>query len=66
MVSPLKKYTKPIVILMLGLALLCSFTVLDLRAGRCEDALVRCLYDVPYTNPWLCATGWAFCKKYIQ
>ena len=66
MLSLFKKSTKMIAIFMFGLLLLCSLAVLDLQAGRCEDAFVKCLHDAPYTNPWLCATGWAFCKKYIQ
>lgn len=66
MLSQLKKSLQVIAVFMFGLALLCSFGVSDLRAGRCEDAFIRCLHDVPITHPWWCATGWAFCKKYIE
>lgn len=44
--------------------------MMDLNAGACEKALFKCLED-PLVNMTLggsifCATGYLFCKKYVE
>jgi hypothetical protein len=51
------------------LLLLCAGAI-DLHAGECEKAFMRCIQD-PYWQAVTfgvvyCATGYAFCKKYIE
>ncbi len=47
-----------------------SLFAVNVNAGECENALTRCLND-PYwhmtlAGPVYCATGYLFCKKYIE
>jgi nicotinamide riboside transporter PnuC len=50
--------------------LLCSLFAVDVHAGECENAMMRCISD-PYwhatlAGPVYCATGYLFCKKYVE
>ena len=56
-------------LIFVGLAL--GMNVISLEAGGCEDAYLRCVYD-PYIllnglfGGMYCASGYLFCKKYIE
>lgn len=44
--------------------------MISLHAGDCEEAFIKCIYDpywqaVPFGVVY-CATGYAFCLKYIE
>jgi len=66
MVSQIKKNVRKIAIFSLVLGLLFSFVVVDLQAGRCENAFNRCMWEVGFVSPMYCGAGWVFCKKYIE
>ena len=66
MVTVLKKNVRKITTLLMVLGLLFSFAVIDLRAGRCEDAFKKCMWEVGFVTPLYCGAGWVFCKKYIE
>jgi hypothetical protein len=53
--------------LFLALGIVLGLTVTDLRAGRCEDAYMKCLSTIGYSPVSMyCGVGWVFCKKYIE
>ncbi len=66
MVIQLKKTLRKSTILLVVLGLLFSFVVIDLQAGRCNNAFNRCMWEVGFITPLYCGAGWVFCKKYIE
>lgn len=68
--SKLKKGKKAAALAMVFAALFFCVAMIDLDAGECEKALFRCLED-PFWHavpggPIYCATGYLFCKKYVE
>jgi hypothetical protein len=58
------------VIVVAFLVVISGLLAADVRAGECENALFRCMDD-PYwhmtlAGPVYCATGYLFCKKYVE
>jgi hypothetical protein len=66
-----RKFGKGTAIVLLFLGLWLGLQAFDLRAGVCEEALVRCLDDFfnqvlgPFGTVY-CAIGFAFCKKFVD
>jgi hypothetical protein len=65
-----RKFTKVTALTMAFVALFFCATVMGLSAGECEKALFRCLEDpwwhMTLGGPLYCATGYLFCKKYVE
>lgn len=64
------KWLKGLCIGMMFLALFLSIGMINLHSGECEKAFMRCTDD-PYWQAvafgiFYCATGYVFCKKYIE
>ena len=63
-------FKRATVLTMIFVTLFFCLVTVDASAGDCEDALLKCMKDpwwhmVP-GGPIYCATGYLFCKKYIE
>ena len=70
MIFQKNKITKKIAFILVIFTIFISLSAVSLEAGRCEEAFFRCLDD-PFWKaaPFgiiFCATGYFFCKKYIE
>ena len=66
----MSKCTKGLTIGMVFVVLFLCIGMIDLQSGECEKAFMRCADD-PYWQAvafgvFYCATGYVFCKKYIE
>lgn len=70
MMRRIKTNAKKIVFLLAVFVFLFSFNSSFLKAGDCEKAFFKCLYDPFLVNtlfaPIYCGIGYIFCKKYIE
>ncbi len=74
MISQIQKHMKKASLILIILTIFLSANVSSLEAGKCEKALLNCLFDslwsIPnftrvYLNIGYCLNGWVFCGKYL-
>ena len=75
MILQIRKHMKKASLILIILTIFLSANVSSLEAGRCEKALLRCLFDslrsIPfftrvYQHIGYCLNGWVFCGKYLE
>lgn len=73
MIKKSQKYVKKKFLLLIICLAMISLSFTPLNAGKCEDALIKCLKDwgiVDIINPIgkikYCARGYIFCLRYLD
>lgn len=73
MIKKSQKYVKKISLFLIICIAMISLSLTPLNAGKCEDALIRCLKDwgiVDFINPIgkisCCTRGYFFCLRYLE
>jgi len=73
MIKKNQKYVKKTSLLLIICLVMISLSFTPLNAGKCEDALIKCLKDwgiVDFINPIgkisHCTRGYIFCLRYLE